>query len=231
MAGSYVRRPTRVLTTLTALVAAALIPGRMAAAAQPPASAPGAQTVEPNRVRLQLRVFEGGEDITADARLLLYPRGQRTGNIALALGPGPDQAFEADVDTGFYDVQVIRERRGQVLGIRWIENLLVQRYPDEYGRHLQVLNLNPEFGALQIRPAPAEVAATRGWSAVALAAGDTARELGKARPVGDDLLLVLPAGRYDIRVTLGDRSLSSFREIEIPADRTRLKTWAKTATP
>jgi hypothetical protein len=230
MAGSYDRRPTRVRWTFTAIVAAVMAVGSMTTAtvrANEPA--PRAQTVELNRVRLQLRVFEGSEDITADARLLLYPRGQRTGNIALT--PGPDQALEADVDTGFYDVQVIRERRGQVLGIRWIENLLVQRYPDEYGRHLHVLNLNPDFGALQIRPTPTEVGAARGWSAVALASGEAAREVGKARPVGDDLLLVLPAGRYDVRLTLGDRSTTSFREIEIPADRTRLKTWSKTATP
>ena len=40
------------------------------AAGQPPA--------EGSKVRLQLRVFEGGDDITREARLQLYPRGQRT---------------------------------------------------------------------------------------------------------------------------------------------------------
>ena len=65
-----------------------------------------------------------------------------------------------------------------------------------------------------------------------MAPGDAAREVAKARPIGDDLLIVMPAGKYDVRVSLGDRSTSWLREIDIPGDRTRLKTWtAKAATP
>ena len=181
-------------------------------------------------VLLQLRVFAGPEDITKESRLLLFPRGQRTGEIPTTLGA--DQAFEATVAPGFYDIQTIHERKGQVAGIRWVEHVLVQRYPDEYGRHLQVLNLNAEFGALQIRPAPNEAAATRGWTATAHPPGDAVREVAKARPVGSDLIMVLPAGRYDIRVSLGDRSTTWMRDVDIPADRTRLKTWsAAGATP
>lgn len=187
----------------------------------------GVQAGGPDTVHLQLRVFEGSDDITREARLLVYPRGQRTGDLKMTLGP--DQAFEADVVPGFYDIQIVKERKGQVLGIRWIEQVLVQRYPDEYGRHLQVLNLNSEFGALQIRPSPAEAAAARGWSASVHPAGDTTRELGKARPIGDDLLVVLPAGRYDIRVNLGDRTTTWIRDVDIPGDRTRLKTWSAAA--
>lgn len=215
----------RVLITLMAL-------GLSAAASAPAAAKPDVQAASTpaTKVKLQLRIFEGAEDITREARVQLYPRGQRTNEIATALGA--DQAYETDVEPGFYDVQVIKEQRGQVLGIRWVEQILVQRYPDEYGRHLQVLNLNPEFGALQIRPAPAEVAASRGWSAVAVVPGDAARELSRARPIGDDLLIVMPAGKYDIKVSLGDRSTSWLREVDIPGDRTRLKTWsAKPATP
>jgi hypothetical protein len=227
MAGSYDRRPTRVRITGLVLVLCALSawpgPSRVEAQSQ-------SQDAPSGKVRLQLRIFEGGEDITREARLQLYPRGQRTNEIATTLGA--DQAYETDVEPGFYDVQLIKERRGQVLGVRWVEQILVQRYPDEYGRHLQVLNLNPEFGALQIRPAPGETAGARGWSAVALAPGETTREVSKARPIGDDLLIVLPAGRYDIRVNLGDRSTTWLREVDIPGDRTRLKTWsAKAATP
>jgi hypothetical protein len=187
------------------------------------------QNLGSDKVRLQLRVFEAAEDITQDAKLLLYPRGQRTGDIAMTLGP--DQAFEAEVPTGFYDVQIVKERRGQVGGLRWVENILVQRYPDEAGRHLQVLNLNPQFGALQIRPATTDSAAARGWSAVAVAPGEAAREVAKARSIGDDLLVVLPAGRYDIRVNLADRTTAWIRDIDIPVERTRLKTWSKVGTP
>jgi hypothetical protein len=216
MAGSYDRRLARVLTTLTLVALVAV--------------SASTQELGSGKVRLQLRVFEGGEDITPDAKLQLYPRGQRTGDIPMTLGP--DQAFEAEVPTGFYDVQIVKERRGgQVGALRWIENILVQRYPDEAGRHLQVLNLNPQFGALQIRPATSDVASARGWSAVAVAPGDAAREVAKARSIGDDLLMVLPAGRYDIKVNLSDRTTTWIRDIDIPVERTRLKTWTKAATP
>lgn len=221
MAGSYDSRPTRVRHALLLLAVC------LAAITW---TNPRAQAQDANKVRLQLRVFEGGEDISREARLQLYARGQRQNEIPTTLGG--DQAFETEVEPGFYDVQIVKERRGQVLGIRWVEQILVQRYPDEYGRHLQVLNLNPEFGALQIRPAPSETAAARGWTAVAVAPGDNGREVSKARPIGEDLLLVVPAGRYDIRLNLGDRSTSWLREVDVPGDRTRLKTWtAKSATP
>jgi hypothetical protein len=186
------------------------------------------QAADAPTVRLQLRVFDAAEDVTKETKLMLYPRGQRTGEIGLTLGP--DHAYEATVATGFYDVQAIRERRGQVVGIRWVEQVLVQRYPDEYGRHLHVLNLNPAYGALQIRPAPTDAAAAKGWSAVAYPAGDTVREVGKGHPAGEDLVLALPGGRYDVRVTLADRSTAWIRDIDIPVDRTRLKTWSA-ATP
>jgi hypothetical protein len=218
MAGSYDRRLSRVRWLLAGCVAALGSTGLGPAAL--------AQT-DASTVRLQLRVFDGSEEVAKETRLTLYPRGQRTGDIPLTLSP--DQAYEATVTPGFYDVQVIRERRGQVVGIRWVEQVLVQRYPDEYGRNLHVINLNAAYGALQIRPAPAEVAAAKGWSAVVHPAGDAAREVAKARPAGEDLLVVVPAGRYDVRVNLPNRTTTWLRDVDIPVDRTRLKTWSATA--
>jgi hypothetical protein len=216
MAGSYDRLHLPVLGFLVCL--APLAPS-VAAKLR-------AQPAEDTTVRLQLRVFDGSEDVTKESRLTLYPRGQRTGDIPLTLGA--DAAYEATVAPGFYDVQAIRERRGRVVGIRWVEQVLVQRYPDEYGRHLHVLNLNAAYGALQIRPAPGEATAARGWSAVAHPPGDATKEAGKALPAGEDLLVVLPAGHYDIRLTLADRTTGWMRDVEIPVDRTRLKTWSAT---
>jgi hypothetical protein len=173
-------------------------------------------------VRLQLRVFDGLDDVTRETTLRLYPAGRRTQPITVGLGP--DQAFEADVTVGLYDVQAIREKAGAVTGVRWVERLLVQKYPDEFGRHLQVVNLRSGFGALQIRP-DAEGARVPGWSAVATAPNTPGAEIAKARALGPDLLLVVPAGTYDVRVTLPNAPPAWLNGVEIPDSRTRLKTW------
>ncbi len=83
---------------------------------------------------------------------------------------------------GFYDAQAIREKRGEVAGLRWAEQLLVQRYPDEYGRHLEVINFKPGYGALQIRPAPDAAAAAKGWTAAAYASGSVDAAGGEKKP-------------------------------------------------
>ena len=119
---------------------------------------------------------------------------------------------------GFYDIQTIHERKGQVAGIRWVEHVLVQRYPDEYGRHLQVLNLNAEFGALQIRPAPNEVGRGARLDRDRASARRRGPRGGQGAAGRNDLIMVLPAGRYDIRVSLGDRSTTWIRDVDIPAD-------------
>jgi hypothetical protein len=183
-----------------------------------------AQPDEAGTVRLELRVFDAGEEVTDESRVKLYPRGQRTNDIPVTATPG--QAITATVPVGFYDAQAIREKKGQVVDIRWAEQLLVQRYPDEYGRHLEMINFRPGYGGLQIRPARDAVAAAKGWAAVAHPAGDTTREAGKAVQAGEDLLFALPSGSYDVKVTMADKSTQWIRDMEVPADRTRLKTWS-----
>ena len=208
-------------TAALAAVALGLVPVALMAGGQGPPAAPAFPADGPT-VRLQLRVFDGVEDVTRDTRLRLYPAGRRDESIRLTLGP--DQAFEADVVVGLYDVQAIREKAGEVTGVRWVERLLVQKYPDEFGRHLQVINLRSGFGALQIRP-EGEGASTTGWSAVATPPGTPATEVAKARPLGPDLLLVVPSGTYDVKVTVPNAQPSWLTGIDIPDSRTRLKTW------
>jgi hypothetical protein len=184
-------------------------------------------------VRLELRIFDGPDDVTGETRVRLFPRGQRTNDLPTQSVVG--QAITATVPVGFYDAQAIREKRGEVAGLRWAEQLLVQRYPDEYGRHLEVINFKPGFGALQIRPSPDAAAAAKGWTGTAYASGaDSAdaggKELGKAVVAGEDLLFALPAGSYDVKLTMGDKTTQWMRDIEVPADRTRLKTWSTGAS-
>lgn len=177
-------------------------------------------------IRLEVRVFDGPDDVTHETKVKLYQKGQRASDIPMAAG-GQGQPITATVPVGFYDAQAIRERaRGESPYIHWGLQWLVQRYPDEYGRHLEVINFKDGYGALQIRPAPNEASSAKGWSAVAFAAGDTTKELGKSTAGGDDLLFALPSGRYDIKVTLPDKSTQWLRDIDVPADRTRLKTWS-----
>ena len=147
----------------------------------PPAPQPPAVAGDPATVRLELRVFDGPEEVTGETRVRLFPRGQRTNDLPTTIAPG--QAITATVPVGFYDAQAIREKQGEVAGLRWAEQLLVQRYPDEYGRHLEVINFKPGYGALQIRPAPDAAAAAKGWTAAAYASGLPATRRRKpARP-------------------------------------------------
>ena len=232
MMGSYDSDRTKVrwlrlrrrVTRLGALVFSAVV---LAAALVEAQTAPGAApavTVPPGgpNVRLQVRVFDGGAEVTRDSRVRLYPAGRRGAPIRLTLGP--DRAYEADVPVGLYDVQAVRMRSGAVAGVRWVERMLVQKYPDEHGRHLQVINLRDGFGALQIRPDGADDGPA-GWSAVATPPGVPATEVGKARALGPDLLLVVPAGSYDIKVVLPGAQPAWLTGIDIPDARTRLKTW------
>ena len=52
-----------------------------------------------------------------------------------------------------------------------------------------------------------------------------ATEVGKARALGPDLLLVVPAGTYDVKVVLPSAQPAWLTGIDIPDARTRLKTW------
>ena len=206
-----------------------LLAAALAAAQTVPAPAPAASPTTPAiaippggpNVRLQVRVFDGVAEVTRETRVRLYPAGRRGTPIKLTLGA--DRAYEADVPVGLYDVQAVRMRSGSVAGVRWVERMLVQKYPDEYGRHLQVINLREGFGALQIRPDGD--AGPAGWSAVATPPGVPATEVGKARALGPDLLLVVPAGTYDVKVVLPSAQPAWLTGIDIPDARTRLKTW------
>jgi hypothetical protein len=190
-----------------------------------PAPAQPVPAGEQPTVKLEVRVFDGSDDVTSESKVKLYPKGQRSADIPMTAA-GAGQPVSVMVPVGFYDAQAIRERRGEAPSIRWAQQWLVQRYPDEYGRHLETINYKSGYGALQVRPAPSEASAAKGWTGIAYPAGDQTKEVGKSLASGDDLLFALPAGRYDIKVTLADKSAQWLRDIDVPVDRTRLKTWS-----
>ena len=93
-------------------------------------------------------MFDGAEDVTAESRINIFKAGDRQAALAESRAR---RVVETSVAQGMYDAQIIREREGRVLNIRWAERLIVMPYPDEAGRHLEVINFQNGFGALEVR--------------------------------------------------------------------------------
>lgn len=166
---------------------------------------------------LEIRVFAGAEEVTSETRVSIHRAGERTEPIAQAQARSGKHVFEVAAD--IYDVQVVRERDGHVVSIRWAERLVVMRYPDEGGRHLEVVNFSNGYGALQVRTARAG-----GVPDLAIyAAGERSRPAATAiaGENGEYALFVVPAGRYDVQVRNAARP-TWHADIEVPLDRTRL---------
>lgn len=167
------------------------------------------------QVRLELRVFAGAQEVTGDTRISVYRAGERATPIAQTT-PQTGR-LEITVQPGIYDVQAIREREERVVGIRWAERLVVMAYPDEGGRHLEVVNLETGFGALQVRAKEAA-----GAPDVALfLAGQREKESAPRLTGAGYALFVAPAGSYDVRTRDGERE-AWHAGIDVPLDRTRL---------
>lgn len=171
----------------------------------------------PATLSLEIRVFLEAEEVTSATRITVHRAGDRTTAIAAAQGAEGRRVFS--VPAGIYDAQVVREQDGKVLNIRWAERLVVMPYPDEGGRHLEVINFASGYGALQIRsPRPDAVPET-----ALFAVGERTRPAASpvaSRGDGDYTLFVAPAGRYDLQVR--GAKTAWHPDIEIPLDRTRL---------
>jgi len=174
-----------------------------------PAAAPVSATL-----LLELRVFNGPDEVTPHTRITVHRAGER--GEPLAQAAGRDGPIELRVPEGIYDVQAIEERDGRVVNIQWAHRLVVMPYPDEGGRHLEVLNFRDGYGALQLRTAGATLpeVALRTAGRRNEAAGTPVRGTGY-------LLFVVPAGVYDVTVTRGERR-DRHEGVEVPRDRTRM---------
>jgi hypothetical protein len=199
-----------VLRLLPVLVCAAVLSAPVAA--RPPQPSRG------ETIRTEFRVFNGTSEVSGETRLRVRPSGSsETGRV---IGSGQ---LAIDLAPGIYDVQAVRQQAGQVTNVRWAERLVIMAYPDESGRHLEVINFANDHGALQLRwpegraPDPAGIAVTVARS-------------GESRPMPSRmlhglgyLLLVLPAGAYDVRITQPGREPIVLPKVEVPADSTRMK--------
>jgi hypothetical protein len=173
-----------------------------------------AQALQPP-ILLEVRVFHGPEEVTAETRVTVHRAGERAQPLALLELRGG--AKSVTLAPGIYDVQTIRERDGRVVSIRWAERLVVMPYPDEAGRHLEVINFTNGFGALQVRAG--DTGLLREMSIYP--AGQHAKPAGSLVTGGGYVLFVVPAGKYDLATRAGGQ-VAWHENIEVPLDRTRL---------
>jgi hypothetical protein len=164
---------------------------------------------------LEIRIFDGAVEVSAETRITVHRSGERASPVA-QIAPRAGR-LDIDIKPGIYDVQALRERDGRVVNIRWAERLVVMPYPDENGRHLEVVNFQNGFGALQVRGA--------GPNAVPDVAvyveGARDKEAAAPLPGAGYVLFVLPAGRYDIQTRTGTQP-AWHPGVDVPLDRTRL---------
>lgn len=188
-----------------------LLPGMLLVAFLCPAGARGLQEGG-QLLLLELRIFNGSEEVTGQTRVFVHRAGDR--GTPFAEAGGGAARIELKVPEGIFDVQAVRERDGQVVNIQWANRLVVMPYPDEGGRHLEVLNFKTGFGALQIRWADGSP------PDVSLHPNQEDKPLPGQTGAGY-ALFVVPAGIYDVTVKRGSRS-TRHDDIEVPRDRTRL---------
>ncbi len=172
----------------------------------------GAPPVE--SLTLEVRVFNGLEEVTGRTRLTVHRAGDRRESIPHSRSG--DGRVQLVVPPGIYDVQAIEERDGKVVNIRWANRLVVMPYPDEQGHHLEVINFKNGFGALQVRSsagAPIDVALFE--------PSNHAKAVGGPFRGTSYTLFIVPSATYDLRVRSGDRETWQ-NGIDVPLDRTRL---------
>jgi hypothetical protein len=174
-------------------------------------SSPAAQA---DVLALEIRAFNGADDVTAHTRLTVHRAGER--KEALPHTRSGDGRVALQVPAGIYDVQAIHERDGRVVNIRWANRLVVMPYPDEAGHHLEVINFRNGFGALQVR-APKGVA----FDASLYPVGK--HDKPSATPIAavGYTLFIVPAGSYDLQVRIRGKT-TWHSNLEVPLDRTRL---------
>lgn len=166
-------------------------------------------------LNLEVRVFDGEQEVTPETHITVHRAGERTDPIA-QVTPQTGR-LAATVPPGIYDVQAIQERGGRVVNIRWAERLVVMAYPDEGGQHLEVVNFKSGFGALQIRTSqPATMP-----DVTLYLSGVRDKEAATRNEGTGYALFVVSAGRYDILARPSGRPVWHI-DIDVPLDRTRL---------
>jgi hypothetical protein len=177
---------------------------------EPPAGPP---------VRVEFRVFDGTTEITAQVRVRVRRSGTtETGTVV----EGGDRSI--NLAPGIYDAEAVRQRGVDTVDIRWAEHLVVMAYPDEGGRHLEVINFAKDFGALELRWPDNQAPDPAGTGIAIFKAGDAHAVPSRVLRGPGYLLLVVPGDTYDVRIVRPGQGPVTFSRIEVPAGSTRMKT-------
>ncbi len=164
---------------------------------------------------LDVRVFRGATDVTRETNVTVFPSGARTnGRPAPLVANG---ARQLSLPVGRYDLQLIQHQDGKVSGIAWTTLRLLVAYPGEEGPHLEVLNFDKDWGALQIREGATRPSGPGPWSARLLRKDGSEIARGVA---GDGYqVLVAPAGTYDVAIARPGSPVL-MRDVEVRANMT-----------
>jgi hypothetical protein len=175
-------------------------------------------------ITLEVRTFDGPNDVSELTRVVVHRAGDREQPVG-RVNIGPNRTVS--VSPGIYDAQAIREQSGRVVNIRWAERLVVMPYPDEKGHHLEVVNFQTGYGALEIR----DKSGRRPEADVGLfPPKDHSRPVALPVRTPTSALFVVRAGEYDVFVMRGARG-SWHPGIDVPLNRTRLWIVPDAASP
>jgi hypothetical protein len=166
-------------------------------------------------ITLEVRTFDGTADVSDATRVVVHRAAQRDQPVG-RIHPGARPTLT--VPPGIYDAQAMREQAGRLANIQWAERLVVMPYPDEKGYHLEVINFQTGYGALEVRGASGR----KPEAELALFTGaDRKRPVAEPMTTSMYALFVVRTGEYDLLVRRGDNSTWHPR-IEVPAGRARL---------
>jgi hypothetical protein len=170
---------------------------------------------------LDVRVFRGSTEVTAGTNVTVFKAGNRTSGKPIPEVAGGRRRIP--LPAGQYDLQLVQQQDGKVIGIAWTSLRLLVDYPGEYQRHLEVLNFEKGWGALQIRQAGQPESSKVDWSTRLLRADGSEAARGVT---GDGYqVLVAPTGTYLVEVTRPDGSKTRMANVEVRENLTYVRTF------
>lgn len=170
---------------------------------------------------LDVRVFRGAVEVTRDTLVTLFPAGTRTDGRPVPLVATGERRLT--VPAGQYDLQLVQQNAGAVKGISWTSLRLLVDYPGEFQQHLEVVNLEKGWGALQVRQGQTREQAPVTWSARLVRRDGT--EVARGVPGHGYAVIVAPAGTYDVAVTRADGTRTTIPGVEVRENLTYVKTF------